>query len=325
MALKTESVHRQFAGLDNAFLTASGTVKSDLGHVMHGGDFYATPEVCREMKHIESGIDHIRLDHDFLRSSREWGNQWSPESVNMSKQGAIVAMDRATGTLQDIKNNMNARRIQSLQENQVRNSHQKSVTQLRGVERNMGPYAHESIDRIKQFCDHIGVTDRYTGYRNNLNRGTRDPVKLGYSWLDNQNKNPFNNSLNVGWKPGSTVPSRHSYSGPAMRGSLSAPASRPHGQVDVNANPNMTHTTRSIQEQCGINTNFPGHTEYMDRYVHPPKDQATPAYIVNPLPDYGIHGRPLGQPKFERMGTEYQTRYEWPDGNKIVKLPWLRE
>ena len=78
----------------------------------------------------------------------------------------------------------------------------------------MGPYAHASTDRIKQFCDHIGVTDRYTGYRNNLNRGSRDPVRLAYSWLDAENKNPYNGNLNVGWKPSTStpnvVPPRHS-------------------------------------------------------------------------------------------------------------------
>ncbi len=27
------------------------------------------------------------------------------------------------------------------------------------------PYVNSSVDRITQFCDHVGVTDRYTGYR----------------------------------------------------------------------------------------------------------------------------------------------------------------
>ena len=62
----------------------------------------------------------------------------------------------------------------------------------------MAPFTAQSIDRIKQFCDELGVTDRYTGYRNNLNRGSRDPVRLGYSWLDNQHPNAYNATLNVG-------------------------------------------------------------------------------------------------------------------------------
>ena len=52
----------------------------------------------------------------------------------------------------------------------------------------LSPYANQSIDRLKQYCDHVGVTDRYTGYKHSLNRGTRDPVRLGYRWLDEDRK-----------------------------------------------------------------------------------------------------------------------------------------
>lgn len=52
----------------------------------------------------------------------------------------------------------------------------------------MRPYAHDSFTRLKQYCDDVGVTDRYTGYRNNLNRGNRHPVDLAFSWYDQANK-----------------------------------------------------------------------------------------------------------------------------------------
>jgi len=44
--------------------------------------------------------------------------------------------------------------------------------------------------RLKQYCDLVGVTDRYTGYRNNLNRGNRDPINLAFSWFDPSTKHP---------------------------------------------------------------------------------------------------------------------------------------
>jgi len=44
--------------------------------------------------------------------------------------------------------------------------------------------------RLKQYCDLVGVTDRYTGYRNNLNRGNRDPIDLAFSWFDPSTKHP---------------------------------------------------------------------------------------------------------------------------------------
>ena len=44
-------------------------------------------------------------------------------------------------------------------------------------------------ERIK-FCDTLGVTNRYTGYRHNLNRGNLDPVRIGYAWLDQEPNQP---------------------------------------------------------------------------------------------------------------------------------------
>ena len=38
------------------------------------GQVCVTPEVHRELKRIENGINHIRLDHDISRSSQGWGN-----------------------------------------------------------------------------------------------------------------------------------------------------------------------------------------------------------------------------------------------------------
>ena len=43
----------------------------------------------------------------------------------------------------------------------------------------------DSTQHLKQYCDHIGVTDKYTGFRHNLNRGSRNPVNLAYTWMKN--------------------------------------------------------------------------------------------------------------------------------------------
>ncbi|KAH3735917.1 hypothetical protein DPMN_042478 [Dreissena polymorpha] len=84
------------------------------------------------------------------------------------------------------------------------------------------------------------------------------------------------------------------------------------------------HKNLSVQEQAGINTTYPGKTEYMTRYKSPPTDVKTSHFIVNPTPNFMLHGRPLGLTTYSPSFTEYQTRYEWPDSNKIVKLPWRR-
>ena len=83
---------------------------------------------------------------------------------------------------------------------------------------------------------------------------------------------------------------------------------------------------RSIQEQCGINTTFPGKTEYMKRYKPPPPDDNTKDYNINPRPDFSnLNGRPQMKMVWTPNHTEYHTRYEWPDSEKIVRLPWLRK
>jgi len=84
------------------------------------------------------------------------------------------------------------------------------------------------------------------------------------------------------------------------------------------------HKNLCVQEQAGINTTYPGKTEYMTRYKAPPSDIKTSDFIVNPTPNFMLHGRPLGLTTYSPSFTEYQKRYEWPDANKIVKLPWRR-
>ena len=81
----------------------------------------------------------------------------------------------------------------------------------------------------------------------------------------------------------------------------------------------------SIQEQAGINTTFPGRTEYMHKFEVPEMDIKTSAFNINPTPDFLLHKRPLGQTTWDPSNTEYQVRYEWPDSRKIVKTPWLRK
>lgn len=80
----------------------------------------------------------------------------------------------------------------------------------------------------------------------------------------------------------------------------------------------------SVHEQAGINTTFPGKTEYTTRYTLPDESKSYD-FVINPTPNLHIYGRPLGSSRFYPPTTEYQCRFEWPDGEKICKLPWLRK
>ena len=52
-------------------------------------------------------------------------------------------------------------------------------------------------------CDTLGVTNRYTGYRHNLNRANLDPVRLGFAWLDQKPDKPVypKRTLEPKWTP----------------------------------------------------------------------------------------------------------------------------
>ncbi|CAG5125056.1 unnamed protein product, partial [Candidula unifasciata] len=79
----------------------------------------------------------------------------------------------------------------------------------------------------------------------------------------------------------------------------------------------------SKQEQAGINMTYPGKTEYMLQFKAPDRDAPTSDFIINPSPDYSVYGRPLEASCYLPSSTEYQTRYQWPDGGHVTKVPWL--
>lgn len=41
----------------------------------------------------------------------------------------------------------------------------------------MKDYVHDTIHRLDEYCANIGVTDRFSGYRNSMNWGIRDPIR----------------------------------------------------------------------------------------------------------------------------------------------------
>lgn len=312
-------------GLDPAFVGMTNTVKGQISDLAGSGHYYVTPEITRELRHINSGIDHIRLDHDFLNSSREWGQQWNPQRTYREMQGAAQTMHNTAGVINHLKGQLGARTVSGKQDNEVRKQHHDVINELKAAEQDLSPFACQSVDRVKQFCDHIGVTDRYTGYRNNLSRGSRDPVRLGYQWLDKQQPQQ---QQTAGWcttrsASGAAV---KRVTDPRMTASAQGPVlKRVHPLTSNSMSKEVPQAMQSIQEQCGINTVFPGNTEYMVRYTRPPGERKSVAFTVNPTPNTGAHGRPQMTTHWEPRITEYQRRFEWPDSEKIIKLPWVKK
>ncbi|XP_076444468.1 uncharacterized protein LOC143282679 [Babylonia areolata] len=379
----------------NALKNTVRTVEADIADILQSGNFYCTEEIARELTSIKNGLDHLRLDGTLL-GSEEWKGTFDPQSTSGALAGATGVLDKAAARLFDYKSQLGAVSMGQKQENEVRELHQWAITSLKQIQQDLEPFTYGATDRIKQFGDHIGVTDRYTGYRHNLTRGSRDPFKMETSWMDKGRTTGFMNPLsrsnttlgipgretqgrpqlegtqwgsvapdnlgslrkevrfsndrapmvvNKGYRTLDTLYSRsntftapgtragaapnfseHMHTMRTLNGMNATLASRP-GERNQEM---MTTTARgpramSVQEQAGINTTFPGRTEYMQRYASPADITRCSDFLINPKPNMQIHGRPLGKACYQPSFTEYQTRFDWPDGEKIVKLPWLRK
>lgn len=315
---------------------ADRTAKSEINDILTSGNYYVTPEIAAELRSLHNGLDHLRLDSTIQSSSPEWRTKLMTRTN--STAGSTGTIGRVNSLINQYKSHLHKENVSKLQENQIREMHHWAMINLKGLKGEIQPYASEAFDRLRQFSDHIGVTDRYTGYRNNLTRGSREPFKLDTYWMRKQGNNPatvqsrlysapvqpntFNQytmSSNEPLRPSVGIPARFASAQPnGLHRSASAVEPRRHCHYS-NANP------QSVQEACGINMTFPGKSESRTRYTRPPPDQKTSPFIINPATDYYIYGRPLAKLQSEASFTEYQTRYEWPDSGKIMKLPWLRK
>ncbi|KAL8593750.1 hypothetical protein ACOMHN_032356 [Nucella lapillus] len=378
----------------NTLKSAVCTIEADIADILQTGNYYCTEEIARELTAIKNGMDHLTLDGTLL-GSEEWKGSFDPQSTMENLAGAVSVLDKAGACLFDFKSQLGAVTMGQKQENEVRELHQWAITTLRQIQQDLVPYTYGATDRIKQFGDHIGVTDRYTGYRHNLTRGSRDLFKMETSWMDKGRTTGFMNPMTrshttlgfptremgrpslEGTQWGSVDPEKMGSMRKEVRFSndrapmavnkgyrtidtlyprsntFSAPGTRAGGAPNFSEHMDtmrtlngmnatlayrpgernqemMTTTARgprtmSVQEQAGINTTFPGRTEYMLRYSSPTDITRCSDFLINPKPNMQIHGRPLGKGKYEPSFTEYQTRFEWPEGERIVKLPWLRK
>ena len=315
---------------------AINSVKREVGDVLSSGNYYVTPELQRELSSIQNGLDHLNLDSNILNSSTGWRKSLSASAAGHSNGGLQQALGHAAGVISGVKNKLDKKNVSQMQENQIREAHHQAMQDLINLKEGIQPYSARAHCRVNQFSDHIGVSDRYTGYRSNLTRGSRDPFKLDSYWMRELNKQRVKFD-DTGINRGLKAPQRSTYSqyqtsqrAAALNKSSiestvaqSQPAVyRPHTVPTMMSRP---LPTKSIQEACGINTTYPGRTEYMTRYKRPTLNKATSDFIINPIPDYLIYGRPIAKMVYEPGSTEYQNRYEWPDGRKIIKLPWLRK
>ncbi|CAD5115748.1 DgyrCDS4693 [Dimorphilus gyrociliatus] len=273
---------------DKEFDDLSRSVDTCINSLQKNKQYYVTPEICRELRHLKNGVQHMRLDDDLLRSSREWCQKNDAHSLEMERKGAKCSLNVAKSRLEETGRTIDVNNFSKLLDGQSREAHHNTVGRLRNAQREMGPFAHGSVNRLQNFCDFVGVTDRYQSYRGNLNY-----------------QRPSTN------RP---IPARYQYE---SRQTQSAP-------VQCRVKERSPIKERSIQEQCGINTLFPGISEYAERYIKPREKESTD-FEINPSPDFSRTGRRIATLRYVPGTSEYQTKYIWPDGSTLKSAPWIAE
>uniref|UniRef100_A0A0B6Y2D4 Uncharacterized protein n=1 Tax=Arion vulgaris TaxID=1028688 RepID=A0A0B6Y2D4_9EUPU len=166
---------------------AINSVRCDIQEVLQSGNYYVTEEIAREMSVINNSLEHLSLDNIFLTTSNNWQTNPGNYTANQTVQhlsGALAAVFQVAGNLDTFKQHFCNENVAGKQENQLREVHQWAISSLKDSQKKLEPYTFDAADRIKQFGDILSVTDRYTGYRQNLTRGTRDPFRMQATWID---------------------------------------------------------------------------------------------------------------------------------------------
>lgn len=82
MSVKT----RKECKFDKEFDDLSHNVDTAINNLQKNQQYYVTPEICRELRHIKNGVQHMRLDDDLLRSSKEWCQKNNPHSLETERK-----------------------------------------------------------------------------------------------------------------------------------------------------------------------------------------------------------------------------------------------
>ncbi|XP_041361743.1 uncharacterized protein LOC121377723 [Gigantopelta aegis] len=340
------------------------SVRNDIQDILCSGNYYCNDELAREMTKINNGLNHLRLNEslDCMPKHRYHGK--------INNTSGLV--DKVSGYLYEYRQKMHGQNVKGKQENEIREQHQWAMANLKSIQQEMDQHATNARNRISEFGDIIGVTDRFTGYRNNLlsrpdafvpNWTTRSQTTTGFPGRESFRGRAVRMSVPlIGGTVhdditfGSVRPCSMQYKGYRTIDSLyprrtvlqrrgdpcysrtiddvktinlmNSQSWSPNGGGTGNGSLMRNDPTlaKTPQEMAGINMVFPGKTEYMLRYNRPLTDMPTCDFTVNPKPDYSLYGRTLGKPDPDcPKTTEYQVRYEWPDGRRLVKFPWLRK
>ncbi|CAF0755657.1 unnamed protein product [Didymodactylos carnosus] len=322
--------------------------------------YYFTQEICDQIKNINHALNNIKLDHEFQVGSKQWAKQFDSEKLKQNEKAVSDLIRKGHDLTGQFKMYLRKDLVQTKEENQLRELHSWARDNLLEYFRAIHPHAVSSHSRLDNLAHHLGVTDRYVGYRNNLTRGAGNVFDTHLTWADRKLSGlKTAGQLTPDWKRwthafrhyGPSATNAHIIQSTAcdnvqrsnsMYGNqktLGYLESGKRQQLSEFKRPSTTPVTsrscanfyhqnqsqdsESIARKAGINPYFPGSSEYMDRYKKQEGFQYSP-FIINPQPDFTLQGRPLTYLEPDSLCSEYNVRYAWPDASKIEKFPWLR-
>ncbi|CAF3768536.1 unnamed protein product, partial [Rotaria sp. Silwood1] len=246
---------------------------------------------------------------------------------------------------QELNTCLHTTTVKNKEENQIRELNSWTCNTLIDYLQALQPYASGSYARLDNIAHHLGVTDRYIGYRHNLTRSGNQPLNVHTVWADRKlpRSKTFNQqSSTPDWKAwvhayrhygpsaaaaaATTTTTTTSNNNQKLLGYLQTTESNPSNTKSNFYSQSFIYNNNDYNNEirkAGINLTFPGETEFMDRYKKP-EELPYSSFTINPQPDYTLPGRPLARVIPDSFNSEYTRSYVFPDSSKIEKFPWLR-
>ena len=63
------------------------TLTEDVTRLSRSGNYYVTPELARNLEHLQNTVNHINLDNEFLSNSKQWRKKFDEQKLIQDKNG----------------------------------------------------------------------------------------------------------------------------------------------------------------------------------------------------------------------------------------------
>ncbi|CAF3076749.1 unnamed protein product [Rotaria socialis] len=338
------STHNSTLQHNNALEKDIKSLQFSFNQIVTSSTHYHTREIENEVRHINNALDNIKLDREFQRGSKNWAKQFDANDVKQNETNIKQLLAKGQSLTQELNTCLHTTTVQNKEENQIRELNSWACNTLHEYLQSLQPIASGSYARLDNIAHHLGVTDRYIGYRHNLTRSGNQPLNVHTIWADRKlpRSTTFNQQSTPDWK---TWVHAYRHYGPSGAKSAAPNQHRTNDDDKLLGYLRPKHTSESKRStaaenfyskscvydsdynnevrKAGINQTFPGATEFMDRYKKPEELPYSP-FTINPQPDYTLPGRPLARVIPDSFSSEYTRSYVFPDSTKLEKFPWLR-